>query len=124
MSRLSEGSYNRYKNCSIGDLVTISALNPDTNERVEFEGTVMSKRGATVKLQSDSRRMLEMRDIEDNETRDVSILLAVDGKEVSETKQREGENGGLVKSESTKLTFDYIVTVFDVDSQEQHIGDR
>lgn len=124
MSRLSKGSYQNYRNCNVGDTAIIYAYDPESKEKFEYQGTVVDTPGATVKVQSSSGRMLEMRSVEENDTGDMAILLAIDGKEVSETKEKTGVNpsGKPIKSESTKLSFDYRVTEFEAESQELYIG--
>lgn len=124
MSELSKGSYQEYKGTEAGDTVVLTAQDPDSGQKYDYQGTVVESIGATVRIQTTNGRMIELRSVKENDTGDMAVLLAVDGKEVGDTEETKGVNpdGVPIKKESTKLSFDYRVKEFRSESEELYIG--
>lgn len=124
MSELSKGSYQEYSGTEAGDTVVLTAQDPDSGQKYDYQGTVVESIGATVRIQTTNGRMIELRAVKENDTGDMAVLLAVDGKEVGDTEETKGVNpdGVPIKKESTKLSFDYRVKEFKSESEELYIG--
>lgn len=124
MSELSQGSYREYKDAEVGDTAVLKAKDPKTDKEYDYQGTIIEDVGATVRIQTTKGRMLELRSVRENDTGDMAVLLAVDGKDVGETEKSKGVNpdGVPIHQERTKLSFDYRVKEFSSESEELYIG--
>lgn len=97
----------QYAETTPGNSVKIRTKDGDS-----YEGTVMKKVGATLYVQSNDMRQLEIRRVNANDG--TVLLLAIGGKYIEETESKEGynKNGHKVKQETTKLQFDKQITEF------------
>lgn len=119
MTGIDIGSFDSHKNCTPGD----SVIAKDENGK-EYRGTVIDTPGATVRVQSNDGKMLEFRRVKDNDTGERAILLAIDGKGVTDHGSETGVNseGQKITKESYTLSFDYQITHFESEHQQHTIG--
>lgn len=128
MSELSKSSYQNYEDAGIGDTVHIEAEDPKNGNRDDFNGTIFKTKigGKTKYIQTNKNppKMIELRSVREDDTGEMAILLAIDGKEISDTKKRKGfnSNGLPIHQEQATLSFDYRVKKFSFEERKLHIG--
>lgn len=92
-----------------------------TQEGNEYAGTVHKQTGATAHIQYGENQSLEVRVIRPDDT---YLVLDQDGKSIVSESIEKGPNkfGDEVTTESTRMSFDEIVTEFKVSDEPLRIG--